>query len=198
LGEEIKYKTVYLDPPWLEVGGGEIKRGADRHYPLMATDEIISLLLREIRPQLEDDCHMYMWVTNNFLEDGLKVIKKLGFRYVTTITWMKNQQGLGQYFRGVTEHCLFAVRGNLPYKVKNGKRQQGRTGFVANKKEHSVKPETMREMIERVSYAPYLEVFARRPSKGWSVWGNEVNGEEIERIFETSLTDFGLEVEDDE
>ena len=168
----MKYHTIYADPPWLERGGGKIKRGADRHYPLMKTSEIMAL---DIAGICADDAHLYLWVTNNFLPDGLKVMEAWGFRYVTTITWMKDRQGLGQYFRGITEHCLFGVKGHLPYKLdENGKRCQGLTGFTAPRTEHSRKPEEMRDMIQRVSYGPYVELFAREPHEGWDVWGNEV------------------------
>ena len=98
-----------------------------------------------------------------------------GFEYKTCITWMKDRIGLGQYFRGMTEHCLFGVKGNLPYKVIDDKRQQGQTGFFAPKKEHSVKPYEMRKMIEIVSYPPRIELFAREKFDEWDSWGNESN-----------------------
>lgn len=153
-----------------ERGGG---RGANAHYTLMKTKEIIALapMVQELA---EDNAHLYLWATNNFLPDALEVMKAWGFRYVTMITWMKNQMGLGQYFRGLTEHCLFGVRGKLPYKVVDGKRQQGKTGFFEKKREHSRKPVQMREMIEKVSYPPFIELFARERFNGWDAWGNEV------------------------
>jgi N6-adenosine-specific RNA methylase IME4 len=167
-----KYKTIYADPPWNETGGGKIKRGADAHYKLMKTKDIIALPVQEIA---EENCHLYLWVTNNHLMDGLEVMKAWGFRYVTKITWMKDSIGLGQYYRGLTEDCLFGVKGNLPYKIIDGKRQQGKTGFFAPKTIHSEKPVEMRKMIERVSYEPKIELFARQKVEGWDCWGNEVN-----------------------
>ena len=167
-----QYRTIYADPPWNETGGGRIKRGADRHYPLMKTAEICALpIIKEICAL---DCHCYLWVTNNHLPDGLKVLDAWGFRYVTKITWFKDRIGLGQYFRGLTEDCLFGVRGNLPYKIIDGKRAQGVTGFYAKRRRHSAKPGKMREMIEIVSYPPYIELFARCKVLGWDSWGNEV------------------------
>ena len=76
-----KYKTIYADPPWMEHGGGKIKRGADRHYPLMKTKEIMALPV----PDLVDPegCHLYLWTTNNFLPDALEVVHAWGFEYVT-------------------------------------------------------------------------------------------------------------------
>jgi N6-adenosine-specific RNA methylase IME4 len=182
-----QYACVMADPPWLETGGGEIRRGADRHYALMSTSEIAAL---PVSSWAAADAHLYLWVTNNFLEDGLRVMKAWGFRYVTKIDWFKGdiddddwvehmddaalQMGIGQYFRGVTESCLFGVRGSLPYRVLDGgKRAQGRTGFHAPRLAHSVKPEKFRQMVERVSVGPYLELFARRPVESWDVWGNE-------------------------
>lgn len=173
------YKTIYMDPPWFEAGGGKIKRGADKHYPLMKTAEIFNLPIRHLS---DTNCHLYLWVTNNFLYEGLKAIERWGFVYKTTITWAKQQFGLGQYFRGQTEHCLFAVKGNLPYKTQDGKRCQGRTllvpsdDFEKNRK-HSEKPEEMRQMIELVSYEPRIELFTRKKTEGWDSWGNEVTND---------------------
>lgn len=184
------YQTIMADPPWIERGGGKIKRGADRHYPLMKTRDICAL---PVGLWAAPNAHCYLWVTNNFLRDGFAVLDAWGFRGVTQIVWFKGaiddeldvedmsdgdlQMGLGQYFRGCTESCLFGVRGRLPYKLKaDGKRAQGMTGFHAPRDEHSRKPEKLREYAELVSHGPRLELFARRPAPGWDVWGNEVEG----------------------
>jgi N6-adenosine-specific RNA methylase IME4 len=171
-----KYQIIYADPPWKESGGGKIKRGADNHYPLMSTDAIVALRY-ELDKITDGNAHLYLWTTNNFLDDALYVMRAWGFEYKTTITWVKDKFGLGQYFRGQTEHCLFGVRGMIPYKTENGKRQQGRTFFYAPRGEHSQKPKEMRDMIERVSDREgfnKLELFAREKTEGWDVWGNEV------------------------
>lgn len=166
------YKTIYADPPWPERGGGKIKRGADRHYPLMSVKDIIALPVEDLTS--EEGCHLYLWVTNNYGEDGYKVMRAWGFRPITKIDWFKDKIGLGQYFRGVTESCYFGVRGKLPYKIIDGKRQQGVTGFYAPRRKHSEKPEEMRQMIEKVSYGPRIELFARKAVPGWDSWGNEL------------------------
>ena len=167
------YKTIYADPPWYEIGGGKIKRGADRHYKLMTTKEILVYpIQRLIDPE---GCHLYLWTTNNHLQDALSVMKAWGFEYITIITWVKDKIGLGQYYRGITEHCLFGRKGMLPYKVDLcGKRCQGQTYFYAPKTIHSEKPEEMRRMIELVSHPPYVELFARKEVDGWDVFGDEV------------------------
>lgn len=199
-----QYGTILADPPWMERGGGQIKRGADRHYPLMHTRDICALPVASLALP---NCHLYLWVTNNFLKDGLKVMEAWGFRYVTKITWAKEgAPGLGQYFRGMTEDCLVAVRGQAedgldaaddqtedclfgirgqpPYKLdENGKRCQGKTLIVAPRGEHSAKPEELRRMAERVSHGPFLELFARRRVEGWDCIGNDVDGLTIQEAM---------------
>lgn len=168
-----KYKTIYADPPWAERGGGKIKRGADAHYKLMKTADIMALPVKELIDPA--GCHLYLWTTNNFLPDALRVVEAWGFEYITMITWMKDRQGLGQYYRGLTEHCIFAsTKKRLPYKILGDMRQQGVTGFFEPKRKHSQKPDKMRRMIERVSYPPRIELFARQHTEGWDTWGNEI------------------------
>ena len=162
-----------MDPPWPEQGGGKIKRGADRHYSLMPVKDIMALPIGELADP--EGCHLYCWTTNNYLPAALECIQMWGFEYITTITWLKDRVGLGQYYRGLTEHCLFAsTKKRLPYKMADGKRCQGVTGFSEPKTIHSRKPDSMRDMIEWVSYAPRIELFAREHHAGWDVWGNEV------------------------
>jgi N6-adenosine-specific RNA methylase IME4 len=170
----IKYKTVYADPPWNETGAGKIKRGADRHYPLMKTPEIIEYLKKV---EIEDNAHLYLWVTNNHLPDGLKVMEALGFRYVTNIVWVKDRFGLGQYFRGQHEICLFGVKGKMPYKHKVDPTRSccSEASIIkAKRTKHSKKPIEMYSKIENTSYPPFIEVFARSNNDGWDAIGNEV------------------------
>ena len=175
------YRTILADPPWPEHGAGKIKRGADKHYPLLTIREIkeFSHLIREWADPV--GCHLYLWVTNNYLPAGLEVMEAWGFTYKTTISWGKvgrdgkPQTGLGQYFRGASEHILFGVRGNLSYKLReDGLRAQGRTLILEPRGEHSVKPESLVRMAELVSYPPRLELFARQRREGWDCRGNEV------------------------
>ena len=172
-----QYRVIYADPPWPEYGGGKIKRGADRHYPLMSLPAIIALGDPLQKFIADDGCHLYLWVTNTNLSNGFHIMEKWGFSYKTTITWVKDRFGLGQYFRGQTEHCLFGVRGCLAYRtMPAGKRAQGRTALLSRTL-HSAKPAEMREMIEAVSHTPRLELFARSRAPGWDAWGNEVQSD---------------------
>lgn len=173
------FRTIVADPPWLERGGGKVKRGADRHYPLMKTDDII-VLMRDALDKHEVDVygsHFYLWVTNNFLEDGLRVMRELGWRYVTMRTWAKDRIGLGYYWRGQTEHVLFGVRGKLPALVRMESTLVGKG--IVERGRHSAKPKVFFDEVERVSPGPRLEMFARAPRKGWTVWGNQADGNEI-------------------
>ena len=167
------YRTILADPPWPERGGGQIKRGADRHYPLMSVRQICALRVQELAHP--DGCHLYLWVTNNYLRAGFEVLDAWGFEYITLLTWPKDRIGLGQYFRGCTEHVMFARRGQPPYKFdEHGKRCQGTTLIKGKRTDHSRKPHSLHRAAERVSYEPRLEMFARRPRPGWDLWGNEV------------------------
>ena len=173
----MRYKTIYADPPWAERGAGQCKRGADKHYRLMDTDEIIELM-SDI--PLDDNSHLYLWVTNNFIPDGLRVIESLGFTYITMITWAKDKIGIGQYFRGQTEHCMFARKGQPGYKKRpDGSRIQFSTlletdRFFELTRTHSRKPEKMRRWIEMLSFEPRIEVFSRVEIDGWDVIGDQI------------------------
>jgi len=169
-----EYKTILADPPWNEKGAGKIKRGADKHYNLMKTDEIIQLLkdLEIFNPD-PDGCHFYLWTTNNYLPDGLKLIEELGFRYITNLCWYKKEKfGLGQYFRGKHELCLFSVfKKESPLDTMTNNTP---TAFRASRGKHSEKPAKMYEIIEKNSPPPRLELFAREKRDGWDAWGREV------------------------
>ena len=172
-----KFKTVVIDPPWSETGGGRIKRGADKHYSVLSTPDIIRTIHQSsVWNDIDDDAHLYLWVTNSFLPDGLKVMESLGFRYVTNICWSKNHMGLGQYFRGKHELCLFGVKGKGFIN-----RTQDRTIpslLEAKKTGHSRKPSEFYDMVENRSFGPYLDMFSRQRRRGWKSWGDEVPDEE--------------------
>ena len=107
------FNVVSLDPPWPESGGGKIKRGADRHYPLLPVAKIPGVILDSGVFNMAENAHMYMWATSNYLMHAGWVIEQIGFRYVACVPWIKTgkKAGLGQYFRGKAEYLLFAVKG---------------------------------------------------------------------------------------
>jgi N6-adenosine-specific RNA methylase IME4 len=142
------YKTIMADPPWLERGAGQCKRGADRHYNLMKTDDIISLIKSSPKYLPDESCHLWLWVTNNFLPDGLQVIDSLGFRYITNLCWVKDRIGIGRYLRGQHELCLFAVKGPAMMPEDHGVPS---VVVYCPKSGHSEKPDYVTHYIERVS-----------------------------------------------
>lgn len=170
----VQYRATMIDPPWPERGGGRSKRGADRHYPLIAVRDMPAVILGSGAWNPADDAHIYLWVTNTHLLDGGDLMRALGFTYKTQVTWAKPSYGIGQYFRGQTEHMLFGTRGRgASTDVKTESRNL--PGLIhAPKGRHSEKPREAHELIEARSKGPRLEMFARGPSRaGWSTWGNE-------------------------
>ncbi len=131
------------------------------------------------------NAHLYLWVPNALLPEGLQVMQAWGFRYVSNVIWAKRRKdggpdgrGVGFYFRNVTEPILFGVRGSLRT-LAPGRRQVNM--LETRKREHSRKPDEQYELIESCSPGPYLEMFARYPHDGWQAWGDESAGDVVPR-----------------
>lgn len=175
------YKTILVDPPWAEIGGGQICRGAQRHYSVVKDSEIYDVIVGS--PLWRPDpagCHLWLWVTNNRLPLGLKIMERLGFTYKTNLVWVKDRFGLGQYLRGMHEICLFGVMGRpmLP-SVRNIP-----SVITAKRREHSRKPDAMYDVIEAVSPAPRAELFARNMRPGWDAWGDQLQVPLVMEVFD--------------
>lgn len=171
----MKYKTILADPPWYQRGGGKIKRGADKHYPILKEAQIKEIMWNQLAGNVEDDAHLYLWVANNHLPEGLRIINHLGFRYITNLVWAKSRFGLGRYFRGQHELCLFATKGRgfgVRTPLNNVSSLVGQT--LISPSRHSAKPIEIYDLIESRSQGPYLELFARNTRPGWSSWGDEI------------------------
>ncbi|MEA2442453.1 MAG: hypothetical protein QOH76_3877 [Thermoleophilaceae bacterium] len=142
----------------------------------MSLEEIKALPVAEV---CCEKAHLYLWVPNALLGEGLSTMAAWGFDYKTNLVWLKTRRdgapdgrGVGFYFRNVTELVLFGIRGKDNRTLAPGRRQ---VNLIAEtKREHSRKPDQMHEVVERCSPGPYLELFARAPRPGWHVWGNEV------------------------
>ncbi len=171
--------TILADPPWRFTNRtGKVAPEHKRlgRYGTMSLDEIKALPVAEIAAP---NAHLYLWVPNALLPEGLDVMRQWGFRYVTNIIWAKRRKdggpdgrGVGFYFRNVTEILLFGVRGSLRT-LAAGRRQVNM--IESRKREHSRKPDEQYALIESCSPGPYLEMFARYPQDGWTVWGNEAD-----------------------
>lgn len=175
-----KFATVLADPPWRFVNrtgkmAPEHKRLA--RYETLTTADICELPVRET---LKDTAHLYLWVPNALLPDGLKVMEAWGFQYKSNIIWHKirkdggsDGRGVGFYFRNVTEVLLFGVRGKNARTLAPGRRQVNM--MATRKREHSRKPDEQYDLIESCSPGPYLELFARGTRKKWTYWGNQAD-----------------------
>jgi N6-adenosine-specific RNA methylase IME4 len=140
----------------------------------MGLDDICELPVRDVAAT---DAHLYLWVPNALLPEGLRVMEAWGFRYISNVIWAKRRKdggpdgrGVGFYFRNVTEPILFGVRGSM--RTLPPARSQVNM-IETRKREHSRKPDEQYDLIERCSPGPYLEMFARHPQRGWDVWGDE-------------------------
>src|SRR5690554_2142550 len=168
------YSTVLADPPWRFANRtGKVApehRRLDR-YDTMDLEDIKTLPVADVTAT---NAHLYLWVPNALLPEGLQVMEAWGFRYVTNLVWAKRRadggpdgRGVGFYFRNVTELILFGVRGKLRT-LAPGRRQVNMIETI--KREHSRKPDEQYPLIEACSPGPYLELFARYPQPGWTAW----------------------------
>lgn len=179
LQEKIKgpFSTIYADPPWrFQNRTGKMAPEHQRllRYSTMSFEEIEELPVSRLAAA---EAHLYLWIPNALIAEGLRVMRKWGFTYKTNLVWYKvrkdggpDGRGVGFYFRNVTELILFGVRGNIRT-LDAGRRQ---VNLVATRKrEHSRKPDEVYDIIEKCSPGPYLELFARYSRPGWRQWGNE-------------------------
>lgn len=180
LARSRKFATVVADPPWrFDNKTGKVAPGHRRlnRYETLSFEEIERLPVSEIT---RDVAHLYLWVPNALLPQGLSVMKAWGFQYKSNIVWHKirkdggpDGRGVGFYFRNVTELLLFGVRGKNARTLQPGRKQ---VNFLATRKrEHSRKPDEQYAIIESCSPGPFLELFARGIRPGWVVWGHQAD-----------------------
>ena len=172
------FATVLADPPWRFVN--RTGKMAPEHrrlsrYGTMTLPDICALPVAEC---LQPTAHLYLWVPNALLPDGLQVLAAWGFTYKSNIVWHKERKdkgsdgrGVGFYFRNVTEILLFGVRGKNARTLPPGRRQVNY--LSTRKREHSRKPDEQYGLIEACSPGPFLELFARGARGGWSCWGDQ-------------------------
>ncbi len=173
-----KFATILADPPWQftnRTGKMAPEHKRLQRYPTMSLDEIKSMPVSSIA---KDTAHLYLWVPNALIAEGLQVMESWGFTYKTNLIWYKirkdggpDRRGVGFYFRNVTEMILFGVRGKNARTLQPGRSQENIISSC--KREHSRKPDEQYKLIEDCSNGPFIELFARGPRKGWFVWGNQ-------------------------
>jgi N6-adenosine-specific RNA methylase IME4 len=172
------FQTILADPPWrFQNRTGKMAPEHKRllRYPTLEFEEIYELPVAQFAAATS---HLYLWVPNALLAEGLETMRRWGFTYKTNIVWYKirkdggpDGRGVGFYFRNVTELVLFGIRGSMRT-LPPGRRQVN--VLETQKREHSRKPDELFDIIESCSPGPYLELFARYPRPGWIQWGNEV------------------------
>lgn len=175
-----KFSTILVDPPWqFQNRTGKVAPEHKRlnRYSTMSLNDIKAL---PVADAAADTSHLYLWVPNALLPEGLAVMQAWGFQYKSNLVWHKirkdggpDGRGVGFYFRNVTELILFGVRGKNARTLAPGRSQ---VNFMATRKrEHSRKPDEQYELIEACSPGPFLELFARGERPNWAVWGNQAN-----------------------
>ena len=175
-----KFKTILADPPWqFQNRTGKVAPEHKRlnRYGTMTLEQIMAL---PVASAAADTSHLYLWVPNALLPDGLAVMKAWGFNYKANIVWQKirkdggpDGRGVGFYFRNVTEILLFGVRGKNARTLAPGRSQVNI--MSTRKREHSRKPDEQYPIITSCSAGPYLEMFARGERAGWAIWGNQAD-----------------------
>ena len=175
-----RFSTILADPPWrFQNSTGKVAPEHKRlsRYGTMTLDDICALPVADV---CADPAHLYLWVPNALLPDGLRVMQEWGFHYKSNIIWHKirkdggsDGRGVGFYFRNVTEILLFGVRGKNARTLKPGRTQVNL--LATRKREHSRKPDEIFDIIEACSPGPRLEMFCRGVRKDWTVWGNQAD-----------------------
>lgn len=186
-----RFHTIMADPPWrFQNRTGKIAPEHKRltRYETMTTEDVCALPVSTLAA---NPSHLYLWVPNALLPDGLAVMKAWGFDYKSNIVWHKirkdggsDGRGVGFYFRNVTEVLLFGVRGKNARTLAPGRSQVNM--MQTRKREHSRKPDEQYDIIESCSKGPYLELFARGTRPGWTYWGNQAN-ESYKPTWETCV-----------
>ncbi len=175
-----KFKTILADPPWqFQNRTGKI---APEHKRLnrYGTLTLEDIKLLPVASAADDTAHLYLWVPNALLPEGLAVMAAWGFKYKSNIVWQKirkdggpDGRGVGFYFRNVTEILLFGTRGKNARTLQPGRTQVNI--MCTRKREHSRKPDEQYPLISSCSPGPFLEMFARGKRDGWTIWGNQAD-----------------------
>lgn len=175
-----RFATVLADPPWqFQNRTGKMAPEHKRlnRYGTLSLQDIMALPVNDIT---SEPAHLYLWVPNALLPEGLQVMAAWGFQYKSNLVWHKirkdggpDGRGVGFYFRNVTELVLFGIKGKHARTLAPGRRQ---VNFLATqKREHSRKPDEFYPIVEACSPGPFLEMFARGSRPGWTTWGNQAD-----------------------
>jgi len=174
-----RYGVIYADPPWSFRNWSAKGTGRNpiSHYDCLSFDALAALPISDLAA---DDCVLFLWAVDPLLPRAFELIRAWGFEYKTVgFYWVKLNSlsktnaefftGLGYWTRANPEQCLLATRGSPKRRAKDVRRL-----VVDRRREHSRKPDVVRERIERLVDGPYLELFARETKHGWDCWGDQL------------------------
>lgn len=179
-----RFHTILADPPWRFANRTGKMAPEHRRLSRYGTMDLPQIKKLPVAQIVREPAHLYLWVPNALLPQGVEVLQAWGFTYKSNLVWHKvrkdggsDGRGVGFYFRNVTELVLFGVRGNNARTLAPGRRQVNL--ISTQKREHSRKPDELYEVIEACSRAPFLEMFARDTREGWVGWGDQANDYKI-------------------
>lgn len=166
------FDVISVDPPWPYEGENKgitsfdsVGRRVANPYPEMSIEDI-----KKIDMPLMENAVVLLWTTHKYLPDAFDILKAWNLDYKATLVWNKEKIGMGAWFRMQCEFCLVAIKGK-PYWENTTFRD------ILNepRREHSRKPDSFFEMIEKITMGRRLEYFSREKRNGWEVFGNDVN-----------------------
>lgn len=160
-----KFGTIYADPPW-KYFNQSTRAATDNHYKTLTPAEIAEMPISQLTVE---KAHLHLWTTNAFLFECPAILEAWGFEYKGVFVWIKNQMGIGNYWRVSHEFMVLGVKGGLTFQDRSQM-----SWLAADRTKHSTKPEEVAGIIEKVSPGPYLELFGRKTRKDWTVWGDEI------------------------
>lgn len=173
-----RFACILADPPWQFINRTGKVAPEHRRLSRYGTLDAKAICALPVSAIAAPTAHLYLWVPNALLPEGLRVMAAWGFEYKSNVVWRKirkdggsDGRGVGFYFRNVTELVLFGVRGKNARTLQPGRTQVNY--LETRKREHSRKPDEMYDIIEACSPAPRIELFARGARPGWTVWGDQ-------------------------
>lgn len=172
-----KYRTIVLDPPWDGKDSGDVDpfNKLAPAYRTMSLEEIRNLPVADLAE--ENDCHLYLWVTDRMLKHGLELMEHYGFRYLQSLVWKKHRIGTGRYYRHQHELCLFGLRG-----TRLLARTDAPSFFEGERGDHSAKPDIFFELVKSCSPGPRISLFDRAEREGFDTWGTGERSEQSSMV----------------
>jgi len=182
----MKFNVIYNDPPWSfssRYVSNNKQTSLTDTYSTLSIDELSRLKISELTKK---DCIMFLWITDCYFEQAIKLFNDWGFKYRTiAFVWIKKYKSgkpvlvMGPWTMKSTELCLLAIKGN-PHKLMTAHNIRQLT--ISERQEHSKKPNEVRRRIELMfKDLPKIELFAREKHIGWTCIGNEIDGKDIKQ-----------------